>query len=433
MRFLSAAVMVSLLSAAVPSGSAAAQAATTYYVDSKAGDDAAAGTSATAPWKSLDPVNAADLKPGDTVSFKRGSSFAGPLTLAAKGTAAKPIVVRAYGTGKPPRITGRTTACVVITGAYWHVSGLRATGCEWAGFEITGDRNVLAGIEADHNVTGVSITRTGARNTVRDSKITDNNRMSVNDEGGDNDSGAFGILINGDDNFIADNTITGSHAKSHDYGVDGAAIEIFSGNRNRILRNISRDNNTFTELGARKGDTATGNLFAFNVVTSTLKSGSFLVTRGAGHVVGPVKGTVVLHNSVYHAGQEDDRLVLPRRLLPVHPQGPQQRHLRGRRGRLRGRQGSRRGGQRLPGALREVPARLPLRHGRPALRLPQRPAAAGRLPGARAGGTAVTRVVRRGGLRQGRQRQAAALGPARGRLPGLTAHPGFPPRHASAA
>ncbi|MCA2179110.1 hypothetical protein LDL08_23235 [Nonomuraea glycinis] len=298
MRFLSAAVMVSLLSAAVPSGSAAAQAATTYYVDSKAGDDAAAGTSATAPWKSLDPVNAADLKPGDTVSFKRGSSFAGPLTLAAKGTAAKPIVVRAHGTGKPPRITGRTTACVVITGAYWHVSGLRATGCEWAGFEITGDRNVLAGIEADHNVTGVSITRTGARNTVRDSKITDNNRMSVNDEGGDNDSGAFGILINGDDNFIADNTITGSHAKSHDYGVDGAAIEIFSGNRNRILRNISRDNNTFTELGAKKGHTATGNLFAFNVVTSSLKSGSFLVTRGAGHVVGPVKGTVVLHNSV---------------------------------------------------------------------------------------------------------------------------------------
>lgn len=298
MRFLSAAVMVSLLPAAVPLGGVA-QAATTYYVDSKAGDDAAAGTSATTPWKSLDAVNAADLKPGDTVSFKRGSSFTGPLTLAAKGTAAKPIVVRAHGKGKAPRITGRASACVTITGNHWHVSGLRASQCQWAGFEISGDGNVLSHVEADHNVTGVSITHTGAGNTVRNSKLTDNNRMSVNDKGGDDDSGAFGILLNGDDNFIADNTITGSHAKSHDYGIDGAAIEVFSGNRNRILRNISHNNNTFTELGAKKGDTATGNLFAFNVVTSSLKSGSFLVTRGPGHIVGPVKGTVVVHNSVY--------------------------------------------------------------------------------------------------------------------------------------
>lgn len=291
------AVIVSLLPAGVPLGGGA-QAATTYYVDSKAGDDAAAGTSATTPWKSLDAVNAADLKPGDIVSFKRGGSFTGPLTLSAKGTAAKPIVVRAYGTGKPARITGRTSTCVAITGNHWHVSGLRASNCRWAGFEISGDGNVLSGIEADHNVTGVSITHTGARNTVKNSKLTDNNRMSVNNKGGDDDSGAFGILLNGDDNLIADNTITGSHAKSHDYGIDGAAIEIFSGNRNRVLRNISHNNNTFTELGAKKGDTATGNLFAFNVVTSSLKSGSFLVTRGPGHIVGPVKGTVVVHNSV---------------------------------------------------------------------------------------------------------------------------------------
>jgi hypothetical protein len=298
MRFLSVAVMVSLLPAAAALGGVA-QAATTYYVDSKAGDDAAAGTSATTPWKSLDAVNAADLKPGDTVNFKRGSSFTGPLTLSAKGTAAKPIVVRAYGKGKPARITGRTSACVAITGNYWHVSGLRASQCQWAGFEISGDGNVLSDVEADHNVTGVSITHSGARNTVRNSKIIDNNRMSVNDKGGDDDSGAFGILLNGDDNFIADNIITGSHAKSHDYGIDGAAVEIFSGNRNRILRNIAHNNNTFTELGAKKGDTATGNLFAFNVVTSSLKSGSFLVTRGPGHIVGPVKGTVVVHNSVH--------------------------------------------------------------------------------------------------------------------------------------
>ncbi|WP_336205155.1 hypothetical protein [Nonomuraea sp. LPB2021202275-12-8] len=298
MRFLSVAVMASLLPVAVPL-EAAAQAGTTYYVDSKAGDDAAEGTSATKPWKSLDAVNAADIKPGDAVSFKRGSSFTGSLTLSASGTAAKPIVIQAYGKGPHAKISGRDSGCVVVNGNHWRISGLRASNCQWSGFELAGDNNVLSDVQADHNISGVTVTPTGSRNTIKGSTLADNNRMSVNDAGGDNDSGAFGILLNGDDNLVTRNTITGSHAKSSDYGIDGAAIEIFSGNRNRVTHNKSHNNNTFSELGAKKGDTATGNLFAFNVVTSSLKIGSFLVTRGPKHIVGPVKGTVAVHNSVY--------------------------------------------------------------------------------------------------------------------------------------
>lgn len=296
MRLLSVAVLASLLPA-LPLE--AAHAGTAYYVDSRAGDDAAEGTSPERPWKTLAPVNAAELKPGDTVNIKRGSSFTGALTLAASGTAARPLVVRAYGKGAPPRISGRDANCVTVTGNHWHVSGLRASDCRWSGFEIAGDHNVLSGVQADRNIAGVAVTATGARNTIENSRFTDNNRMSVNDKGGDDDSGAFGILINGDDNLVTGNTITGSHARSADYGTDGAAIEIFSGNRNRVTHNRSHDNNTFSELGAKKGDTATGNLYAFNVVTSSLKSGSFLVTRGPRHIVGPVKGTIAVHNSVH--------------------------------------------------------------------------------------------------------------------------------------
>ncbi|MEO3801418.1 right-handed parallel beta-helix repeat-containing protein [Nonomuraea sp. B1E8] len=296
MRVLPVAVIVSLLPA-VPAA-AQAHAGTTYYVDSRSGDDAAAGTSASTAWKSLDQA-VSDLKPGDTVSVRRGSGFTAPLTLTASGTKAQPITITTYGSGARPRISGSGGDCVVVKGHHWRISGLRASACRWAGFRLDGDDNELIGVQADKNIAGAFVTPSGVRNTIRDSVFTDNNRMSVNDKGGDNDSGAFGVLLNGDDNVVTRNTITGSFAKSEDYGTDGAAVEIFGGDRNRVTHNTARNNETFTELGAKKGKTATGNVFAFNVVTSSRKRGSFLITRGPRHIVGPVKGTVAVHNTVY--------------------------------------------------------------------------------------------------------------------------------------
>ena len=52
---------------------------------------------------------------------------------------------------------------MMITGAYVRVAGLRAGGCQWAGFEVRGDHNELVGVHADHNVTGVQLI--GAHNT----------------------------------------------------------------------------------------------------------------------------------------------------------------------------------------------------------------------------------------------------------------------------
>ncbi|MEU4836530.1 right-handed parallel beta-helix repeat-containing protein [Streptosporangium sp. NPDC023615] len=277
-------------------GTTGTVAGTVYYVDSKAGDDAAAGTSAAAPWRSLDNVNAATLRPGTVVRLRRGGSWVGPLTLSARGTAAAPVTVEPYGTGAAPRIGGRDAACVVVTGSYVRVAGVRASNCQWSGFEVAGNRNELDRVIADRNITGVHFI--GAHNVLKNAVLNDNDRMSVNDEGGDDDSGAFGVLLNGDDNLVTGNVITGSYAKSKDYGTDGAAVEVFNGDRNRITHNVARDNETFAELGARKGMTATGNVLAHNVVTSS-RRGSFLVTRGPRHVVGPVKGTIAVHNSVH--------------------------------------------------------------------------------------------------------------------------------------
>lgn len=297
-----AAVGVALALAALgPASEALATpaAGVTYYVDSSAGSDTNAGTTTGTAWRSLAKVNAFAFQPGDTVAFKRGGTWSGSLVLSRSGTSTSAITADAYGTGNKPLIGGNVTNCVTVSGSYWVINNLRASGCQWAGFEFQGSHNLVDSVQADANVVGVSITDTSAFNTVRWSTLVNNNKMSVNTPGGDDDSGAFGVLINGDDNLISRNTISGSFAASYDYVYDGAAVEIYNGDRNHIEYNTTADNETFTELGHESGATADGNVFAYNSVTSTKSQGGFLVTRGADDGLGPVRGTVAVNNSVY--------------------------------------------------------------------------------------------------------------------------------------
>ncbi|WP_214409062.1 right-handed parallel beta-helix repeat-containing protein [Sphaerisporangium fuscum] len=270
-----------------------------FYVDDRHGDDDAPGTSPGAAWRSLERAGAARLRPGDALLLRRGGRWKGRLKLRGDGTRDRPITVGGYGEGARPRVSGRAHDCVVLKGSYLRVSELRASDCKWAGFRVDGHHDDLWDVYADRNVAGVWVTDRASRNVVRNSQIIGNDRMSVNDDAPDNDSGAFGVLMNGDDNRVVGNLIEGSYAPSHDYVSDGAAVEVYDGDRNLVAHNVARDNETFTELGHRPGGTASGNRFANNVVTSSRRRGSFLVTRGPGHVVGPVEGTVAVNNSVY--------------------------------------------------------------------------------------------------------------------------------------
>lgn len=73
--------------------------AATYYVHPVAGDDARAGTSAEAPWKTLEKANTARLQPGDRVLLAAGQTFQGQLTFAGlAGTAEQPIEFSSYRT-----------------------------------------------------------------------------------------------------------------------------------------------------------------------------------------------------------------------------------------------------------------------------------------------------------------------------------------------
>ena len=111
-------------------------AADDYFV-AASGSDANAGT-AVAPWQTLARASSAILRPGDRVLLRGGDSFPGTLSLDASdaGTAAAPIVIGSYGTG---RATIRTSSGAGI-------SVYNTSGVSIAGLTIVGAAGTTSGI-----------------------------------------------------------------------------------------------------------------------------------------------------------------------------------------------------------------------------------------------------------------------------------------------
>jgi hypothetical protein len=78
--------------------------ATTWHVDSQAGDDASSGLAPDQAWRTLGALLRADMKPGDTVLLAAGSVWREPLLLVHSGAAGAPITVTRGGDGPRPRI-----------------------------------------------------------------------------------------------------------------------------------------------------------------------------------------------------------------------------------------------------------------------------------------------------------------------------------------
>lgn len=77
----------------------------TYYVDAESGQDGGDGKSPEHAWRSLGRVNAAQLKPGDTVRFKSGGVWRGSL-VPASGDERAPVTYTSFGEGPKPSILG---------------------------------------------------------------------------------------------------------------------------------------------------------------------------------------------------------------------------------------------------------------------------------------------------------------------------------------
>src|SRR3954469_9904978 len=128
-RILSVSLALLATAAGVPRHAEVAAAAT-FYVDATAGNDANAGTSSAAPWKSLAKVNATTFHAGDQVLLKAGQVWSGQLWPKGSGAAGSPIVLSSYGSGARPRIDGasRVTSTVKLNDQqYWEIRNLEVT------------------------------------------------------------------------------------------------------------------------------------------------------------------------------------------------------------------------------------------------------------------------------------------------------------------
>jgi hypothetical protein len=242
--------------------SEAIRAAAVYFVDSSQGFDGAEGTAPARAWRSTTRVAAASLRPGDHVLFRRGGVWRDPLVLPQSG-----VFVGAFGssTAPLPLFTAASDSCVDVRGHGNQLQNFRARGCGWAGVRFAGSGNTLQHAVVQDNVTGVHVAAGARGNRVLHNQIVNNRRMHIV-PGPNNDSGAFGVLLNGDHTVVAYNTIAGHHAKSPDYGADGSAVEVSNGRFNSIHHNVAVQNQTFTELG---GSRSTGNVYHHNVVRAT--------------------------------------------------------------------------------------------------------------------------------------------------------------------
>jgi len=103
-----------------------------YYIDPDAGEYYNTGHSPTQAWESVDRINERTWAPGDTILIKRGSKYAGSLTLKGSGTAEAPIVIRAYGDENLPlpeiNAEGKKDEAILIRNIqYWEIQDLKIT------------------------------------------------------------------------------------------------------------------------------------------------------------------------------------------------------------------------------------------------------------------------------------------------------------------
>ena len=208
------------------------------YVDSATGNDSNPGSSPDVAWRSLARVSAAALNPGDQVLLKRGAAWTGEtLAITRSGTGASPIVIGAYGSGPPPLI--QRGNCVELRGNAVVLRGVHVDSCTWAGVNIYGTGDRVEASTITHNITGVFARPSSVGAVITGNDIRDNNRMSVLTPGGNDDSGAFGVLLQGNGSEVSFNTIAGHDAFSHDYGRDGAAVEVYGATGSNVHHNLA--------------------------------------------------------------------------------------------------------------------------------------------------------------------------------------------------
>ncbi len=301
--------------------------ASAIYVDCDNGDDNAAG-SATAPWRTLPRIGS--QSPGTDVVID-GFCEGQQLHVTWSGTAADPVVVTGADAGSRPVLKASADqvgeALVLIEGSnvqLWDVildgepSGdpvacpqeFGANVGYLVGVDVRGDDNTVARVDASGFYAGVFVFDRTERNRVVHSALHGNDIMTIND-GENDDAGAIGVLVRGEDTEIAWNYFANNRGCSPDYWQDGASIEVFNGFGTYAHDNYAWNEHHFAELGEgnyadRTSGVAEDNRFERNYHFSDFDAVSyrnkdshdaFLVTRWGGEF-GYIDRTVVRNNHI---------------------------------------------------------------------------------------------------------------------------------------
>src|SRR5260370_27813994 len=133
--------------------------ATTYYVDCNSGNDGTPGTSQSAAWQTLAPVNAKQFAPGDSVLVITGCTWTGTLNAGGSGTNGNTITINEYGTGPMPHIEGGgATQAVLLSGQeYWDINNLDISNQASTAGTRRGVRVVATGVSHHIHLVGLNI------------------------------------------------------------------------------------------------------------------------------------------------------------------------------------------------------------------------------------------------------------------------------------
>jgi hypothetical protein len=261
---------------------------TVYYVSSSQGNDANSGTSPSAPWQSLDKVNAAQLNPGDQVLFADGDTFDGQLTVNSSGTAAAPIVFGAYGTGAAPLIQG---SAADVTGGS-NLAAVLVQNQQYLEFDdlaLQNNRTVTRAGVADTDAYGLYINNTGTTNLqhYRINNVTIGNVIPLAYPGNIDANFVSGLSVQTQSTGTVSDVVIQNSTFTQN-GRFGATFisnpKVSTATPTRSVQDVTFQNNTCTDNGGSclMGSRVQNLLIQNNTVTNPGSTGTRLFGRGSG-------------------------------------------------------------------------------------------------------------------------------------------------------
>jgi hypothetical protein len=278
------------------------------YVDCVHGRDGNSGTRA-APYRSLAQINGRFLGAGVTVWLAAGCTWPGPLRLFGTGSSGRPVVVTAYGVGRPPVITGNglpsDQPAVTATGTSFRITGIDVSGVAGVGIDVMAADTVLSQDEVDH--AGIGILIQSPHVLVTGVGVSDLHEI-VNIPGDDNDYGAVGFDVDASDAEIAGSSCINCQAPSAEYGYDGGFVEIWNhGNNLFVHDNYSRDTNGYLEIGGNSPSGSAQHVVLERNVMIQVHGGLWIHTRDRFAI--PVGSILFAHNTVIDAAQDGNQVI----------------------------------------------------------------------------------------------------------------------------